>query len=139
MAPPATFSMPVEDALPVYREVEKRLVEEAVVAKLFVVVALVEVEFTAVKFWSVELPFTKRFARVASPFKKAMPVLNTVEKRLVLEAVVLNELVVVAAVPVASSKENVAKNGLEDAESFAPKVVEVETTNPLLPSGGKIN
>jgi len=43
--------------------VKNRLVVEAVVANSVVVVALVEVEFRAVKFWRVEEPITRR-----SPF-----------------------------------------------------------------------
>ena len=39
---------------PAVKTVAKRLVEEAVVAKKLVVVALVEVEFSAVKFWRVD-------------------------------------------------------------------------------------
>ena len=41
-------------------EVEKRLVEEAVVEKKLVVVAEDEVELTAVKFWRVVEPMTRR-------------------------------------------------------------------------------
>ena len=42
--------------LPIFPEVEKRLVEEAVVAKKLVVVAEVVVELIAVKFWRVVEP-----------------------------------------------------------------------------------
>lgn len=41
----------------------------AVVAKKLVVVALVEVEFKAVKFWSVVEPLAKRFANVLRALK----------------------------------------------------------------------
>ena len=40
---------------------------DAVVAKRVVVVALVVVELTAVKFWRVEEPVSKRFERVVKP------------------------------------------------------------------------
>jgi hypothetical protein len=81
---------------PVESVVAKRLVEEAVVVKLFVVVALVPVAFTKVKFWRVEEPLTRRLAIVESPFTNSLPVLKVVAKRLVEDAVVANELVVVA-------------------------------------------
>ena len=45
--------------------VAERLVEEAVVAKEEVVVALVEVEFWAVKFWRVEEPERRRLVKEA--------------------------------------------------------------------------
>ena len=51
--------VPLEVMLPVLREVEKRLVDEAVVAKRLVEVALVEVDWGAVKFWRVVEPETK--------------------------------------------------------------------------------
>ena len=52
--------VPLEVMLPVLREVEKRLVDDAVVAKRLVEVALVEVDWRAVKFWRVVEPMTKR-------------------------------------------------------------------------------
>ena len=47
--------------------VEKRFVEEAVVAKKLVVVAEVPVALTKVKFWRVEEPVRRRFERVVRP------------------------------------------------------------------------
>ena len=46
-----------------------RLVEDAVVAKDVVVVALVVVEFRPVKFWRVLDPVARRLARVVRPVK----------------------------------------------------------------------
>jgi hypothetical protein len=68
----------------------ERLVVLAVVAKKLVEVAEEEVELTAVKFWRVVEPLTKRVAKVPAP------VVSEVEKRLVEEAVVEKKLVVVA-------------------------------------------
>jgi len=51
-----------EALLHVINPAPKKLVVEAVVAKKFVVVALVPVAFTKVKFWRVELPVAKRLA-----------------------------------------------------------------------------
>ena len=48
---------------------KKRLVLDAVVAKEVVVVALVEVEFSAVKFWRVEEPVAVMFAAVREPVR----------------------------------------------------------------------
>ena len=76
---------------------------EAVVLKRFVVVALVPVAFTKVKFWRVEEPLTRRFESVPRPPEK-LPVVREVEKRLVLDAVVAKEAVEVALVPVAFTK-----------------------------------
>ena len=58
---------PVEVMLPVLREVENRLVEEAVVEKKLVEVAEVEVELTAVKFWRVEEAVAKILERKEIP------------------------------------------------------------------------
>jgi hypothetical protein len=104
-----------------------RFVDEAVVEKRDVVVALVPVALTNVKFWRVEEPVSSRFESVVSPpvavtvpVKLAaddivwplirpevsvpavsVPILPDVEKRFVLEAVLEKKLVVVADVPVA--------------------------------------
>ena len=78
----------------------KRLVEEAVVAKLFVVVALVEVELSAVKFWRVEEAFTRRLVKVPKPEEVMFPALRIEAKRFVEEAVVEKSVVVVALVVV---------------------------------------
>lgn len=52
---------------PVVKFVEKRLVDDAVVAKKFVVVAELPVAFTKVKFWSVDDDVTRTFVVVAKP------------------------------------------------------------------------
>jgi len=70
LKPVATFKVPVKSATelmvwelirpeviaPVFSEVERRFVDDAVVAKKFVVVAEVPVAFTKVKFWRVVEP-----------------------------------------------------------------------------------
>ena len=50
---------------PVLSAVENRLVELAVVLKREVVVALVEVELSAVKFWRVEEPVARKLVVLA--------------------------------------------------------------------------
>lgn len=99
VVPRVAVKMPSVPA-PKLKLVEKRFVELAVVAKKFVVVADVPVAFTKVKFWSVELPFTRRVESVASPFPKIVPVLKEVAKRLVELAIVAKKLVEVAFVVV---------------------------------------
>lgn len=47
--------------------VEKRFVKAPVLEKIEVVVALVEVEFNAVKFWRVEEPFINKLERLVKP------------------------------------------------------------------------
>jgi len=112
--------------VPMLPEVEKRLVDEAVVEKRLVVVAEVPVALMKVKFWRVEEPVRRRLERVVRPpvtlsvpVKLAaeeivwslirpevigpavrVPMLPEVEKRLVDEAVVEKRLVVVALVVV---------------------------------------
>ena len=76
----------------------KRLVDDAVVEKKFVVVAEVPVAFTNVKFWRVVEP-----VNASVPITPVPPVM-LVAKRFVEEAVVLKKLVVVAEVPVAKVK-----------------------------------
>ncbi len=68
---------------------EKSLVEEAVEAKKFVVVADVPVAVVKVTLWSVEEELVRRLPKAA-----------LAENRLVEEAVVANEFVVVALVEV---------------------------------------
>ena len=78
---------------PRFEFVEKRLVEDAVVANKFVVVALVPVAFTKVKFWRVEEPVTSKLVKFSVEADRLVNV-PVVEKR----------LVVVAFVPVAFTK-----------------------------------
>ncbi len=82
-----------------------RLVVEAVVAAKLVEVALVEVEFKAVKFCKVLEPLTRRLAKVPRPVEVRLPPLAVLKKRLVEEAVVAKKEVEVALVEV----EKVAK------------------------------
>ncbi len=63
-------------------------------------VALVVVLFSAVKFWRVDEPATKRLASVPNPLMKVFPSLAFVEKRLVDDAVVAKNEVEVAFVVV---------------------------------------
>ena len=93
------FAVQVESPAPLKRAL-KRLVEEAVVEKREVVVAEVEVEFEAVKFWRVEEPFERRVPKVPSPVEVKLPPLAVVKKRLVDEAVVEKKEVEVALVEV---------------------------------------
>jgi len=65
-AEPVMLPVRVPVRLPV-PEVKKRLVVEALVAKKFVVVALVPVAFTKVKFWRVVEPVERRLASVTRP------------------------------------------------------------------------
>jgi hypothetical protein len=116
--------------VPMLAAVAARFVEEAVVAKKLVVVAEVPVALRKVKFWRVLEPVRRRFESVVNPpvavrvpVKLAVdeivwplikpevmaprvefPAVKVVVKRLVDEAVVAKELVVVAAVPVAFGK-----------------------------------
>lgn len=98
--PPVTFNVPVKLASadivwpfmvplavsePVVNKVEKRLVDDAVVAKKLVVVALVEVELRAVKFCSVLDPLTKRFVNVLSAEKVLVPLNVLLSPRRVVE------------------------------------------------------
>lgn len=92
-APPVNEESPVTDnvppivvlpsvAPPTAREVAKRLVDDAVELKKLVVVALVEVEFTAVKFCSVEEPVVSKLASVTRPvfdIEKSVVVAEAVE------------------------------------------------------------
>ena len=67
--------------------VEKRLVDEAVVAKKLVVVAEVPVALTKVKFWRVEEALARMLENVPRPVEVRLPPLATWKKRLVVEAV----------------------------------------------------
>jgi hypothetical protein len=82
------------------------LVEEAVVEKRVVEVALVEVEFNAVKFWRVVEALTRRLEVVTVPEEVRLPAFKAVAERLVDEALVAKNEVVVALVPVAVVKVN---------------------------------
>jgi hypothetical protein len=73
-----------KNAPPILASVAKRLVDEAFVAKLLVVVALLPVAFTKVKFWSVEEPSNSKFVEVALvtvslPSVKSLAVLSHVK------------------------------------------------------------
>ena len=71
----AKLPKPAPVTLPTFKEVAKRLVEEAVVPKILEVVALLEVEFKAVKFCKVLDPVTKRLVEVAE-VKVARPTVS---------------------------------------------------------------
>ncbi len=70
---------------------KKRFVVDAVVEKKFVVVALVPVAFTKVKFWRVDEPVTRRFDAVKRPVDEMEPKVPVVAKRLVEVAFVVVE------------------------------------------------
>ena len=76
------------------------MVVEPVVVKKAVEVALVLVEFCAVKFWSVVEPRVRILANVPRPLEVIAPPLALVKKRLVELAVVAKIEVEVAAVEV---------------------------------------
>jgi len=64
---PLVVEHPVQEVTvsePMVAALAKRFVEEALVAKKFVVVAEVPVPFTKVKFWRVEEPVRRRLAKV---------------------------------------------------------------------------
>ncbi len=69
--------------LPVLREVEKRLVDEAVPAKKLVLVELVVVDCKAVKFWRVEEPVARILAAVRSELMKPLVAVREEVKKLV--------------------------------------------------------
>jgi len=95
--------------VPILALAEKRLVDDAVVEKKLVVVALVPVALRKVKFCRVDEPFDKRLAKVPSPVDVKLPPFPVLKKMLVEEAVVEKKLVVVADVPVADPNENSVK------------------------------
>lgn len=65
----ARLPSPLMKVLPKVAKVPKRFVEDAVVAKKLVVVALVLVEFNAVKFWRVEEPSERSVPKLPKPVK----------------------------------------------------------------------
>jgi hypothetical protein len=81
--------------VPMLAEVEKRFVDEAVVLKKLVVVALVEVELVAVNLWRVVEPTTKR-----SPEELMVEVAEPPIEREFPEKIEEKKLVEVAAVVV---------------------------------------
>ena len=95
--------LPVTKRLVRLKVLAKRLVKLPVVAKNEVLVLLVVVELSPVKFWRVDDPYESKVAPVTLP-SVALPAFKTVAKRLVELAVVLKKLVVVAALPVALMK-----------------------------------
>ena len=113
---------------PRFALVENKLVDEAVVEKIEVVVALVEVELRAVKFCKVVEPLESKVEKVPRPVEVTLPALMAVAKRLVLEAVVEKRLVVVAFVPVALPKRKSAMFALVEkrlVEEAVPEKREV--------------
>jgi hypothetical protein len=83
-----------EVSVPNIAFVANRFVDDEVPEKKLVVVALVPVALTKVKFWRVEEPVARKFGTVSRPVVFNVPKLPTVEK---------ND-VVVAAVPVPFTK-----------------------------------
>jgi hypothetical protein len=69
--------------LPVLRDVEKRLVDEAVFAKKLVLVELVVVDCRPVKFWSVDEPVARMLAAVSRELMKPLVAARVVAKKLV--------------------------------------------------------
>ena len=108
------MSEPPEEVL-----MSEETIEET--AKL-VVVAWVEVELIAVKFWRVVEPFTRRLPKIAEE-----------EKRLVELAVVEKRLVVVAEVPVALRKVKCWRV-VEPTTSRSPEELMVEVAEPPMES-----
>jgi hypothetical protein len=84
----ANVPRPVDVKSPPLPVVKKRLVVEAVVANRFVVVALDEVELTAVKFWRVVEPETVRAPSVPIEVVAVRPTLKLPEVRMVLQRLV---------------------------------------------------
>lgn len=126
---PRRVRAPEIEAEPKVAEEEKRLVEEAVVEKKFVVVALVPVALLKVKFWNVDDALARMLLNVPVPLTVNVPPVPVVKKRLVLEAVVLKKFVVVALVPVAVEKVKFVRvdDAVERKPFRKPIVVEVET------------
>src|SRR3989338_9182032 len=148
---------------PKLKLLEKRLVEEAVVLKKFVVVAEVPVALvksrfvlwilvpvtcdenrlvvvaevpvalTKVKFCKVLEALSKRFARVPRPVEVKLPPFPVVKNKLVELAVVEKRLVVVAAVPVAFTKVKFCKVLEALSKRFARVPRPVEVKLPPLP------
>ena len=102
----------------------KRLVVEAVVENRLVEVALVEVEFEAVKFWRVVEPMTRRSPEVLMVVVAVPPILKEFAvKRLAKELVEVAEVVVLwlAMKPPVKVEEAVERKPCKK-----PRVVEVE-------------
>jgi hypothetical protein len=119
--PTLPLALTVSALVPIVRSELKRFVLDAVVAKKLVVVAFVLVEFSAVKFWRVLEPVTRRLARVPRPLKNVVPKVANVEKRLVLDAVVAKKFVEVALVVVLFSAVKFWRVD-EPSESNVPKL-----------------
>ena len=111
------------------------------------VVAVVPVAFTKVKFWRVEEPLASRVPKVPRPVEVRLPPLAELKKRLVEEAVVEKKLVVVAEVVVlwlAMKPPVKVEEAVERKPLRKPSVVEVETpqvvgvqAKALLPAPGQ--
>jgi hypothetical protein len=121
---PETVSDPAV-ATPRFELVENRFVDEAVVAKKFVVVAEVPVAVVKVKDWRVEEPLATMFCAVRVPVRVCVPPFAVVKNRFVVEPVVVKKLVVVAFVPVALANRMFEKLRLEPVRFVAKKLVEV--------------
>ena len=93
-------TVPDDVMFPPFINDPKRLVEDAVVAKIEVEVAFVVVELRAVKFWRVEEPETRRLANDPSPVEVKAPDVKLVADRLVKAPVVAKKLVEVELVDV---------------------------------------
>lgn len=91
-------------AKPRFALAAKRFDEDAVVAKIEVEVELVVVERSAVKLFRVVDPLTKRLDEVTDPVDVTFPAFRFAVERLVDDALVAKKLVVVALVPVARVK-----------------------------------
>ena len=97
---PRRVSAPDIEAVFVVKAEVKRLVELAVVEKKLVVVALVPVAVTKVKFWKVEEALARMLLKVPVPLTVNVPPVPVVKNRFVEDAVVEKKLVVVAFVEV---------------------------------------
>ena len=69
--------------LPVLSDVEKRFVDDEVLAKKLVLVELVVVDCSPVKFWSVDEPVARMLAAVSRELMKPLVAVREVEKKLV--------------------------------------------------------
>ena len=94
---------------------ENKLVDEAVVAKVLVLVAEVVVEFEAVKFWRVEEPRTSRLAKLLLPVKALLSARRVEEAAVIVMLAVPSKVVpfmvleareIVLAVPPLYEPEN---------------------------------
>jgi hypothetical protein len=90
-----------------------------------VVVACDEVELTAVKFWRVDEPLARMFAKVPSPVDVRSPPFAVVKKKLVVEARVEKSAVVVAFVVVELPVIVKLPMMVEEAEEMNPVKVGV--------------